>query len=95
MSLDVINVSGGHASVTVRGFSPAELRRRAALDCGKVFGRDGDWRFTQEQIVKRATKSAHTGERTYASGHRQNHEQEFCRRRARFAPGDLKSRPPS
>jgi hypothetical protein len=51
MSLDVINVSGGHASVTVRGFSPAELRRRAALDCGKVFGGDGDWRFTQERIA--------------------------------------------
>jgi len=51
MSLDVVNVSGSRASVTVRGFSPAELRRRAALDCGKVFGSDGDWRFTQEQIA--------------------------------------------
>jgi hypothetical protein len=51
MSLDVVNVSGSNASVRVRGFSPADLRRRAALDCGKVFGSDGDWRFTQETIV--------------------------------------------
>jgi hypothetical protein len=51
MQLDLLDVSGDRASVLVRGFSPADLRRRAARDCGEVFGSDCGWRFTQEKIV--------------------------------------------
>jgi len=51
MTLDVLNVSGDRASVLVRGFSPADLRRRAARDCARAFGADAGWRFTQEEIV--------------------------------------------
>ena len=32
MTLDVLDISGDRASVLVRGFSPADLRRRAARD---------------------------------------------------------------
>jgi len=51
MQLDLLDVSGDRASVVVRGFSPADLRRRAARDCGEVFGGDSGWRFTQETIA--------------------------------------------
>ena len=51
MALDLINVSGDRASVLVRGFNPADLRRRAARDCGEAFGGEPDWRFTREEIV--------------------------------------------
>jgi hypothetical protein len=51
MTLDLINISDDRASVLVRGFSPAELRRRASRDCGKAFGSEAGWRFTREEIV--------------------------------------------
>jgi hypothetical protein len=51
MMLDVLNVSDDRASVLIRGFSPADLRRRAARDCKQAFGSDAGWRFTQEEIV--------------------------------------------
>ena len=53
MSLDVVNVSGSHASVTVRGFSPAELRRRAALDC-RVRLYEGRFEATGSPVVSGA-----------------------------------------
>jgi hypothetical protein len=51
MSLDSVSVTGDRASVVVRGFSPPDLKRRAARDCGHVFGRDEAWKFTREEIV--------------------------------------------
>ncbi len=51
MKLDVVNVSGDRASLVMRGFSPPDLRRRAVRDCSLVFGSDGSWRFTREEIV--------------------------------------------
>jgi hypothetical protein len=51
MRLDVVNVSGDRASLRMRGFSPAGLRRRAVRGCSQVFGIDGGWRFTREEIV--------------------------------------------
>jgi hypothetical protein len=51
MTLDALDLSGDRASVLVRGFRPADLRRRAARDCRQVFGADTGWRFTQEEIV--------------------------------------------
>lgn len=51
MQLDLMQVSGDRASVKVRGFSPADLRRRAVRDCGQAFGSAADWRFTAEEIV--------------------------------------------
>ena len=51
MTLDLINVAGDRASVLVRGFSPAELRRRASRDCGEAFGGEAGWRITREEIV--------------------------------------------
>jgi hypothetical protein len=51
MTLDVVELSGNCASLTMRGFSPTDLRRRAASDCCRVFGEDCGWRFTREEIV--------------------------------------------
>ena len=51
MKLAAVNVSDDRATITVRGFSPADLRRRAARDCGRLFGEDGGWQFTREEIV--------------------------------------------
>jgi hypothetical protein len=51
MKLDAVSVSGDRASLVMRGFSPSDLKRRASRDCGQVFGRDGAWGFTREEIV--------------------------------------------
>jgi hypothetical protein len=51
MNLAAVNVSGDRATLTMRGLSPADLRRRAARDCSRVFGDDRGWQFTREEIV--------------------------------------------
>ena len=45
-----IAISDDRALVVVRGFSPADLRLRAARECGRALGSSG-WQFTQEKIV--------------------------------------------
>jgi hypothetical protein len=51
MQLAEISVSGDRASIVVRGFSQADLRRRAERDCCKLFGAQECWKITGEQIA--------------------------------------------
>jgi hypothetical protein len=51
MKLAAVDVSGDRATLTMRGLSPADLRRRATRDCSRLFGEDCCWQFTREEIV--------------------------------------------
>ncbi len=50
--------------------------------------------WLKQHVMKRAAESSHAGERADAHRDRENHEQKLERRRARFAPGDLRGRCP-
>jgi hypothetical protein len=51
MNLAAVTVSADCASIVVRGFSQADLCRRAERECCKLFGSKECWRITGEQIA--------------------------------------------
>ena len=64
------------------GQSKTRTERSAAMSVRAWLGK---------HVVEGAAESAHAGERADADRDREHHEQEFERRRARLAPGDLEA----
>ena len=50
MKTAVVRASENEVSVLLRGFNPADLRKRAIGECGRVFG-DCPWQLTQADVV--------------------------------------------